>query len=407
MAKTTVASADDVRMTRAALLLLLLAAAPASALPDLIHPCPRNQVVKLNTHLSGTLVDFTHNHNGDYRIWSNALGAKRDLYVYTPPGYDGITSFPVMLWLHGFGQDEKTFLDFVHVIDHGIASGRFPPMVIAAPDGSIHGRPSPWSNGSFYMNSKAGNFEDYIIKDVWSFVLSNYRVRPEREAHVLAGASMGGYGAFALAFKHRETFGNIAGLLPALDIRYADCNDRYFSAYDPNCVMERDHLKRQRVIGKFFGGLLLIRERRLTDSLIGRHPPDGLQSLAAVNPVEMLNSLQIQPGEFGMFIGYAGRDEFNLDAQAEHFLDKARQRGIQPTTVFIPNGRHRTETGKQMIPQFAEWLCATQRPYIPAGACVACEGAASILSNDRHRTILHPLGLNAEAGLWPRGSRLP
>lgn len=393
-------------MTRGvAILIVAIAAVPAKALPDLIHPCSRKQIVKLNQHLAGTLLDFTQNHDSDRRIWSNALCSKRDLYVYLPPGYDGITSFPIMVWLHGFGQDEKSFLDFVHVIDHGIQTGRFPPMVIASPDGSIGGRPTPWNNGSFFMNSKAGNFENWVVQDVWPFLLANFRIRPEREAHVLAGASMGGYAAYALGFKYRECFGALAGLLPALDIRYADCNDRYFSNYDPNCIMERDHLRRHRVIGRFFGGLLLIRERRLTDSLLGRNPPDGLRPLAAVNPVEMLETLRIRPGEFQMFIGYAGRDEFNLDAQVEHFLDVARKRGIQPSTVYLPQGRHRTETGKAMVPQFAQWLCATQAPYVPPGSCAGC--ATDLLTSGRHRTILNPLGLFGESSLWPRGSRLP
>jgi S-formylglutathione hydrolase FrmB len=393
-------------LARIALLALLFVPGEVFALPDVIHPCPRKQIHRLNQHLAGCIIDFTHNHDGDYRIWSNALCEKRDLYIYLPPGYDGLTAFPSMIWFHGFGQDEKSFLDFVHVVDHGIAQGKFPPVVIAAPDGSIGGRPTFWNNGSFFMNSKAGRFEDWIIQDVWPFLLRNYRIRPERDAHILAGASMGGYAAYALSFKHRESFGAVGGLLPALDIRYADCNDKYFRPYNPYCTMERDHLRRQRVIGKFYGGLLLIRERRLTDQLLGRNPPDGLKPLAAVNPVEMLESLQIQPGEFNMFIGYAGKDEFNLNAQTEHFLDVARRRGINPTVIYLPNGHHSTGTGQQMVPQFAAWMCQHLRPYLPPGSC-ANSGPADLLTNGSKRPRICPLGLFEESGLWPRGSRLP
>lgn len=383
---------------------VLLAAAPAQALPDLLNICTARQLERLRAEMHGTLLDFTRNHGQDCRIWSQALCEKRDLYMYLPPGYDGITAYPVMIWMHGFGQDEKTFLDFAPVIDWGIRTGRFPPMVIAAPDGSIRGRPSLVNNGSFYLNSKAGRFEDYIVQDIWCFIQRNFRIRPEREAHVLAGGSMGGYGAFHIGFSHREHFGVLAGILPALDIRYADCHDRYFSKYDPNCVMERDHLRRQRVIGKFYGGLIMVRERRLTDPLLGRRPPDGLRSLAAHNPVEMLESCNIRPGEFAMFIGYAGRDEFNLGAQAEHFLDKARRRGIYPYTSYVAEGRHRTETGKMLIPELSQWLCTVLMPYVPPGTCGAFASPCGLLTSDPVKPRVMPLGMENEVGLWPRGA---
>jgi hypothetical protein len=170
--------------------------------------------------------------------------------------------------------------------------------------------------------------------------------------------------------------------------------------------MERDHLRRQRVIGRFFGGFVVVRERRLTDPLLGRRPPDGLQSLAAVNPVEMLESLQIQPSEFAMYIAYAGRDEFNLGAQAEHFLDVAHRRGIYPYAVYSATGRHNTETGKQMIPSLSQWLCDQLAPYVPPGSCTNCLTATELLIHTDVKPNLQPLGLYNEAGLWPRGTRL-
>ncbi|MGL6094769.1 MAG: alpha/beta hydrolase, partial [Fimbriiglobus sp.] len=284
--------------------------------------------------------------------------------VYLPPGYDGTTQFPVVLWLHGLGHDEKNFLDVVAGFDDAIRAGRVPRAVIAAPDGSV--RDKPLNTGSFYLNGVAGNFADYVIDDVWAFVKTNFAVRPEREAHVIAGVSMGGFGAFNLGFKNRTEFGVIVGLMPPLNLRYADCHGKYLTPYDPTCVMFRETNDRREVIGKFYG-VLQIRSRRLLDPVLGRKHPDPTPFVSAENPAELLSSLNIQPTEFSIFLGYGKKDEFNLAAQAESFLDLAAARGIRPDVVVVPDGRHNSKTATAMFPTLAKWLTATVGPYAPPG----------------------------------------
>src|SRR6202035_2451276 len=108
------------------------------------------------------------------------------------------------------------------------------PFIIAAPDGSISGRASVFNGGSFFINSDAGRFEDWVATDVWNFVIQNFPIRPEREAHVIAGASMGGFGACNLGIKYRDRFHIVIGIMPALNLRYVDCHGRYFAPFDPN-----------------------------------------------------------------------------------------------------------------------------------------------------------------------------
>jgi len=85
-------------------------------------------------------------------------------------------------------------------------------MIAVAPDGSLEGEPCQCQPGSFYINSKVGRFEDYVMQDVLGFMFAHYPLRPEREAHVAAGLSMGGFGAYALAIKHRDMFGVVVGV---------------------------------------------------------------------------------------------------------------------------------------------------------------------------------------------------
>ena len=377
----------------AALAFLALAQPSASAFEHPLHIWGPNKLERVNAAIGGRVCDYTNNHGVDRRICSKALDENRDLYVYVPPGYDGKTQFPFMLWLHGFGHDEKHFLAFVPHLDEGIRTGALPPMVIVAPDGSFKARPALFNTGSFYLNTKAGRFEDYIAEDVVGFALKTFAIRPEREAHVIAGASMGGYGAYSFGFKHKELFGNIAGIMPALSMRYVDCNGKYDTDYDPNCVTLRSEFARNEVVGRFYG-VILIRQRRMLDPLFGRHSKDdALATLSANNPIELLESRDVRPEDYKLFLGYAGKDEFNLDAQAEHFLDVAGKRGIRPTVLKLDDGHHNVKTGLRMFPEMARWLKPLIAPYAPANYSGTAGVSSAVLHAPQMGTFGRPLYL--------------
>ena len=109
---------------------------------------------RVNKRLKGRVLDYTFNHGHDCRIWSAALHEKRDLYIYLPPGYDPHQQYPLAYYLHGFGQDEHSFLGLVDLFDSAVASGQVPPVIIVAPDGSVKGKPAVLNAGSFYVNSR-------------------------------------------------------------------------------------------------------------------------------------------------------------------------------------------------------------------------------------------------------------
>jgi S-formylglutathione hydrolase FrmB len=353
-----------------ALTLLALPVRGQQAIPEPLKPpapfrlAPKRELARLNLKLNGQVLDFSHNHGADNRIYSPSLDDCRDLYVYLPPGYDPSQRYPLMIWLHGILQDERAFLDIASYFDVAIAHGLLPPFVIAAPDGSITGRPSVRNAGSFYVNSNAGRFEDYIAVDVWNFVVENFSIRPEREAHVMAGASMGGFGAYNHAIKYRERFAIVVGIMPALNLRYIDCHDQYFAPFDPNCAAYNDRYEPHRVVGKFWHGLLRVRQHRFVDPLYGRSP-SAIDRLAQESPVEMLDSYDVKPGELAMFIGYGTCDQFNLMAHGQSFAYRARERGLAVTVYEVPSGGHSSETGIKMFPAIVEWLGPQLRPYAP------------------------------------------
>jgi S-formylglutathione hydrolase FrmB len=310
-----------------------------------------------NRRLAGEVVDYTHNHGDDRRIWSNALGQPRDLYVYLPPGYDPSQHYPAIIWLHGFMQDEQSFLwnQVVDSIDEAISDGRLPPVIVAVPDGTITGRPSLLTASSFFINSNRGNFEDYIVQDVWGFLQQTYPIRPEREAHILAGVSMGGFATFNLAMKHSDTFKITVGVFPPLNLRWVDCHCNYRGKFDPECWGWRTNADRKmEVIGSFALGLVKIRLHRVLDELFD--PDDVIESLSRENPIEIIDRLGIKEGQLSMYVAYAGKDGYNIDTQVESFLYRARERGLTVGVGYLPQGRHNMVTAQRLFPGIVDWL---------------------------------------------------
>jgi pimeloyl-ACP methyl ester carboxylesterase len=354
-------------ITLAALAVLLISGQAQAGPLKRLFGAP-NELINLNAKLHGCVLDYTHNHGADNRFYSAALDQKRDMYVYLPPGYDPNMQYPLMLFFHGVGLDEAAFLKAVDLFDAGIACGSVPPMIIAAPDGSLRGKPTLLNGGSFYVNSKAGRYEDYVMQDVWCFMHSRFSIRPEREAHVLAGASMGGFGAYNLAIKYRDQIGVVVGIFPPVNPRYLDCHGRYFSNFDPNCLGWRTKYQPFHPIARYAGGLITIRERRLVRPLYGRDP-NAMEHIAAESPLEMLDTYGVRPGELQMFIGYVGHDAFKIDAQVESFLYIARSKGLTICSVFHPNGKHNIASARGLVPDLIDWLGPIMQPYgpIPVG----------------------------------------
>lgn len=343
----------------------------------------KNDLAAVNARLKGQIIDYTHNHGADNRIYSKALEAKADLYVYLPPGYDPELQYPLVIYLHGILQDERGFLKHAaEPIDQAISAGRLPPVIVAAPDGSLGENANLREPGSFFINNKVGDFQDWVVRDVWDFMNQTYAIRPEAEAHAIAGVSMGGFGAYNIAIKHRDKFRIVVGVMPVLNIRWMDDCGNYMADFNEyrwgwrNAADDPDE-----VIGSFARGLVKLRVKDLLYPVFGEGF-EGILKASAENPIEMIDRWKVKPGHLDMYVGYAGKDEFNLDAQAESFLFLIKSRGIKATVYYDEEGRHSEATAVKMIPSIVEFLDERLRAYkvdvpspAPAGKKPAAKAA--------------------------------
>ncbi|MCF2505463.1 esterase [Dyadobacter sp. CY107] len=153
--------------------------------------------------------------HGDIRVkkyLSKASNSWREMYVYTPPGYDQSTEkYPVLYLLHGGGEDQrgwatqgKTNL----ILDNLIAEGKAKPMLVVMMDGNLG---SPMGPGSM---ATAGDgflkiFESELKLGAIPFVESNFRVQADAAHRALAGLSMGGIQTLYAGVKNTDMFSSL------------------------------------------------------------------------------------------------------------------------------------------------------------------------------------------------------
>ncbi len=152
------------------------------------------------------LKDVPHGEIRIKKYYSKASNSWREMYIYTPPGYDNATEkYPAMYLLHGGGEDQrgwatqgKTDL----ILDNLIAENKAKPMVIVMMDGNFN---SAGGQAGFGMQ-QLNQFENELKNVVIPFVEANYKVLPEGKNRALAGLSMGGLQTLHAGLRNSELF---------------------------------------------------------------------------------------------------------------------------------------------------------------------------------------------------------
>ena len=174
----------------------------------------------------------------------------RSFWVYTPPGYEKETTrkYPVLYLLHGSNDTQAgwtTAGNVNYILDNMIAEKRAVPMIVVMPfghalpfgggggrgagggggrgaGGAAAGAGRGAGGGQAPANSNTLLFEKYLLTDVMPTVDGKYRTLTTPDAHAIAGMSMGGEQALAIAFGHPELFSAIGGLSPSMPRELAD-----------------------------------------------------------------------------------------------------------------------------------------------------------------------------------------
>ena len=156
-------------------------------------------------------------------IHSAALGVDKRVSVYLPPSYavNSARRYPVIIYLHGLYGSETDWLSKggLDAVADSLASAGRGDAILVMPDGD-DGWWTDWAVESSYAACadtlrtedparycvRNHRYEQWVTRDLVSYVDSHYRTFGDRAHRGIAGLSMGGVGALTLALRHPDLF---------------------------------------------------------------------------------------------------------------------------------------------------------------------------------------------------------
>jgi enterochelin esterase-like enzyme len=135
-------------------------------------------------------------------IFDSAYKRQRDIWIYTPPGYDAkaTTVYPLIVAFDGFEYRDTMPLPFI--LDTLLATKAAPAAVaVLIDDGESATRIADLGN--------AHRMVDFLSRQLVPHVRARWRVTTDPHRVIVTGSSAGGLAAAYVAFEKPELFGNV------------------------------------------------------------------------------------------------------------------------------------------------------------------------------------------------------
>ena len=157
---------------------------------------------------------------------SDFTNGMRDLYVYTPPGYDPQKTYPTLYLVGGSGELPSNWMYDGRanlIMDNLLAEGKAIPMVIVLPNNQMIHRNHPQ-----HAELTFDLFEKELRNHIIPLVEANYSVRRDPKGRALSGLSMGGRHTIFCGFNSLDLFANF-GVLSAGDVNSEETLSKFLN----------------------------------------------------------------------------------------------------------------------------------------------------------------------------------
>lgn len=152
-------------------------------------------------------------------VKSRALRRRADVTLYVPPAASGVADLPIVILLHGvygshwaWALKGRAHLTAARLI----AAGQLPPVALLMPSDGL------WGDGSGYVAHVDHDAERWIIDEIPALACQMVEGCSSQSPLLMAGLSMGGFGALRLAGKYPHRVAAAASLSAVTDAAQFD-----------------------------------------------------------------------------------------------------------------------------------------------------------------------------------------
>ncbi|MGC4034991.1 MAG: alpha/beta hydrolase family protein [Chitinophagaceae bacterium] len=143
-------------------------------------------------------------------VFSNSMHKEIKCVIIKPSSYDGKKEIPVVYLLHGYSGNYAQWVKTVPAIKQYADQDS---IIIVCPDGNYN---------SWYFDAPMDSsvrYETFVSNELVGYIDNHYKTIKNRNGRAITGLSMGGHGAFYLAFRHQDIFGAAGSMSGGVDIR--------------------------------------------------------------------------------------------------------------------------------------------------------------------------------------------
>lgn len=144
----------------------------------------------------------------EHKLSSTMMGREMPYRVILPAGYSegkATSRHPVIYLLHGLTGHFNNWTDATKVEEYALNH----KFIIVTPEGD-----NGWYTDS--VSKATDKYESYIVKELILEIDAKYRTIANRDNRMIAGLSMGGYGATKFGLKYPEMFSLVGAFSGAL-----------------------------------------------------------------------------------------------------------------------------------------------------------------------------------------------
>lgn len=155
---------------------------------------------------------------------SGITHTRRHAMVFLPADYDAAKTYPVLYLLHGWGGSHRTWANKKAniILQNLYYFEDVPEMIVVCPNSNVNAAESVEGLSFTESLEPFDATPEEVVKYLKPYIECHFSVKKGRKNAAVAGNSLGGRNALALAYKYPKQFGSVGSFSPSVSVEAAN-----------------------------------------------------------------------------------------------------------------------------------------------------------------------------------------